>query len=83
MPSPLSVRVTPLGSAPVSLIAGTGLPLVVTVKVPALPAVKVVPSAEVMLGAVPREIGLFDAFAEGPVPTVVTAATEGCTGRRW
>ena len=76
VPSPLSVRVTPLGSAPVFEIEGVGLPVVVTVKLPALPAVKVVLSAEVMLGAVPREIGLFDAFAEGPVPTLVIAATE-------
>ncbi len=76
VPSPLSVKVTPLGSAPVSVIAGVGLPLVVTVKLPALPAVKVVPSAEVMVGAVPSEIGLFDAFADGPVPTLVIAATD-------
>ena len=28
-----------------------------------------------MVGAVPSEIGLFDALAEGPVPTLVIAAT--------
>ena len=37
VPSPLSTKVTPVGSAPVSLSAAVGVPVVVTVNVPALP----------------------------------------------
>jgi hypothetical protein len=37
--------------------------------------VKVVVSPEVMVGALPREMGLFPALAAGPVPTLVIAAT--------
>ena len=44
-------RVTPLGSAPVSLKVGAGLPVAVTVKLPAEPTVKVAELAEVMVGA--------------------------------
>jgi hypothetical protein len=51
VPLPLSVNVTPDGRAPDSEIAGAGLPLVVTVKLPALPVVKVVLAFEVMDGA--------------------------------
>ena len=51
MPSPLSVKVTPLGSDPVSDRAAVGRPVEVTVKLPALPSAKVVLSAEVMAGA--------------------------------
>ncbi len=57
-------------SALVSVVVG--LPVVVSVKLPALPTVKVVLAAEVMLGAVPSEIGLLDALAKGPVATVET-----------
>ena len=35
VPSPLSTKVTPAGSAPVSVSAGVGNPVVVTVNVPA------------------------------------------------
>ena len=43
VPLPLFVKVTPVGSAPVSLIVeAVGVPLVVIVNVPALPAVNVV-----------------------------------------
>ena len=42
VPLPLSVNVTPLGRAPLSVSAGVGKPVAVTVKVPAAPAVKVV-----------------------------------------
>ena len=51
VPSPLSVNVTPGGSAPVSDNVELGTPLVVTVKVPAWPAVKVVPAGLVIPGA--------------------------------
>ncbi len=37
VPLPLSTNVTPLGSAPVRVSVGVGTPLVVTVKLPALP----------------------------------------------
>jgi hypothetical protein len=51
VPSPLSLKVTPLGRFPLSVSAGAGGPVVVTVKVPAEPAVNVVLLAEVMAGA--------------------------------
>jgi hypothetical protein len=41
VPFPLSMNVTPLGSAPVSLNDGLGGPAAVTVKVPNAPTVKV------------------------------------------
>ena len=45
------MKVTPDGSAPVSVIVGAGFPLAVTVKVPAAPTLKVAELAEVMVGA--------------------------------
>ena len=51
MPSPLSTKVTPVGSAPVSLSAAVGNPVVVTVNVPSVPVVNVVLSALVIAGA--------------------------------
>jgi protein involved in polysaccharide export with SLBB domain len=51
VPFPLSVNVTPVGSAPVSDNVELGTPLVVTVKVPAWPTVKVVPAELVIPGA--------------------------------
>ncbi len=52
VPSPLSVKVTPAGSAPVLVIVvAAGKPaVVVTVKLPALPLAKVAWSALVMTG---------------------------------
>ena len=44
-------RVTPVGSVPVSVKVGAGKPEAVTVKVPAVPSVKVVSAAEVITGA--------------------------------
>ena len=44
VPSPLSVNVTPVGSAPVSDNVELGYPVVVTVKVPGWPTAKVVPA---------------------------------------
>lgn len=52
VPFPLSTKVTPLGSEPVAVSAGAGVPVVVTVKVPAVPWVKVVVFAEVIAGEV-------------------------------
>ena len=45
------MNVTPLGSVPLSLSVGVGKPVVVTVKLPAAPTVKVVLLALVMAGA--------------------------------
>ena len=47
----VELRVTPLGSGPVSEKVGAGLPEAVTVKVPALPTVKVVALPDVIDGA--------------------------------
>ena len=56
VPSWLSTKVTPLGRAPVSDSVAVGWPWVVTVKVPALPVVKVALAPEVMDGAVPPTV---------------------------
>jgi hypothetical protein len=47
----LSTKVTPLGKAPVSLIAGAGDPVVVTVKLPSDPSKNEVLLMLVMIGA--------------------------------
>ena len=49
--SPLSTNVTPVGRVPVSVGAGVGNPVVVTVKVPDVPTVNVVLPALVIAGA--------------------------------
>ena len=49
--TPPSEGSTPLGRVPVWLKVGAGVPVAVTVKVPAGPSVKVVVAAEVMAGA--------------------------------
>ena len=51
VPSPLSTKVTPLGSGRSSLKLESGNPLVVTVKLPSVPTVNVVWSALVIVGA--------------------------------
>ena len=51
VPFPLSVKLTPPGSDPVLLMAEVGLPVVVTVNVPAVPAVNVTLLALVIAGA--------------------------------
>ena len=51
VPFPLFVNVTPLGNAPVSVIDGVGVPVVVTVKLPAVPTLNVVLLALVIAGA--------------------------------
>jgi hypothetical protein len=56
VPFPLSLNVTPLGSAPVSLSEGVGLPVVVTVKLPAVPTVNAVLFALVIAGALGAEL---------------------------
>jgi len=51
VPFPLFTNVTPLGSVPVSVRVGVGAPVVVTVKLPAVPTVNVVVFALVIAGA--------------------------------
>lgn|SRR5215472_17838 len=51
VPFPLSLKVTPLGSAPVSVSDGVGVPVVVTENVPAVPTVNVLLLALVITGA--------------------------------
>ena len=51
VPLPLSVKFTPLGKDPVLAIAAVGLPVVVTVNVPAAPAVNATLLALVIAGA--------------------------------
>src|SRR5215472_873275 len=53
VPFPLFTNVTPLGSVPVSVRDGVGVPVVVTVKLAAVPTANVVLLALVMLGAIP------------------------------
>ena len=56
VPLRLSVKVTPAGKAPVSVMAAVGFPVVVMVNEPAWPTVKVVWSALVMVGEVKTEL---------------------------
>jgi hypothetical protein len=51
VPSPLSTKVTPLGSAPASIKDGLGKPVVITVNDPETPTVNVVALGLVMAGA--------------------------------
>jgi len=51
VPFPLLTNVTPLGSAPVSDSVGDGVPVVVIVKLPAVPTVNVAVLALVIVGA--------------------------------
>ncbi len=50
VPSPLSTNVTPAGSVPLTVMAGGGAPMVVTVNVPGVPTVNVVVAALVNAG---------------------------------
>ena len=56
VPFPLSVKLTPPGNDPVLDIVATGLPVVVTVKEPTVPAVKVTLLALVIAGACTRTV---------------------------
>lgn len=80
-PFPLSVNITPAGRAPDSVRDGVGVPVVVTVKLPAAPAVNVVLAALVIAGAVPPPLaaGLNAAIpaAQAFVAPRVAVATEG------
>ena len=69
VPSPLSVKVTPLGSEPAGIDkeASVGTPVVVTVKVPGLPTTKVVEAALVIIGAW-STVSVKDCTAAGEAP---------------
>ena len=69
VPSPLSTKLTPLGSEPNSDNAGVGKPVEVTVKVPAEPSVNVVLAADVMAGA-DCTVKVKDCVASGLTPLV-------------
>ena len=51
VPLPLSVKVSPAGSAPDSVSAGAGSPVVVTVKLNGVPTIEVAEAALVIAGA--------------------------------
>jgi hypothetical protein len=53
VPSPLSVKLSPAGNTPVRVIAGVGVPVVVTVNEPAEPTANVAELALVNAGALP------------------------------
>jgi len=65
----LSTKVTPLGSAPISVRVGVGVPVVVTENVPAAPTVNVVLLALVIAGAA---LGLFTVTVKAWVAGVPT-----------
>ena len=79
VPSWLSVKVTPVGREPVSDSAGTGVPVVVTVNVPAVPWVKVVVLAEVMAAGV-LTVRAKEVVWVAPVPVPVTVTAYGPAG---
>ncbi len=68
------MRVTPVGSAPVSLNVGTGEPIAVTVNVPNVPTVKVVLFVLVIAGRVPTvKVKFCVAFTPIPFAAVKTS----------
>jgi len=71
VPLPLSVNVTPPGNAPVSERDGVGVPLVVTVNVPALPFVKVVEAYDVSASPPATVIDVTDSAVPRFVPRAV------------
>ena len=74
--NPAVVNVTPVGNAPVSLKAGAGNPVAVTVNVPALPTVKVVFAALVIAGAVPLIVRVKLCVALGNTPLLAVIVIE-------
>ena len=75
VPSRLSTKVTPEGSAPVSLRAAVGKPVVVTVNVPSVPVVNVVLSALVIAGAWSTvSVKLWVASGSTPLAAVMVSA---------
>jgi hypothetical protein len=77
VPFPLLTNVTPLGSAPVSVTEGVGVPVVVTVKLPAAPAVNVALLTLVITGAcVVFTISVKLWLAELPTPLLAVIVRE-------
>ena len=68
VPFPLSTKVTPLGRAPVSFNAAVGVPVVVTLKDPAVPTWNVTAAALVMAGAAVT-FSVNDCVALGETPS--------------
>ena len=67
VPSPLSVKLTPVGRVPISDRAAVGYPVVVTVNEPALPSLKVALSPDVIDGG-PSTVRVKDWVASGLTP---------------
>jgi hypothetical protein len=66
------VNVTPVGSAPVSLRVGAGVPVAVTVNVPAVPTANAALFALVMVGAVVAGVALYATITvDSPADAVV------------
>src|SRR5271157_273491 len=77
VPFPLSTNVTPLGRLPDSVMAGVGLPVVVTVNDPNVPCVKVTLFPLVIVGAtLPVGIATINTSARASTPTVPVGAPE-------
>ena len=72
VPSPLSVRLTPLGSAPVSEIDGVGAPVVVTANVAAFPTWNMTLLALVIAGAVGVKLIVYLMAMDAAVPSPAT-----------
>ena len=72
-PLPLSWKLMPVGNAPDSLSEGVGVPVAVTVKVPAEPTVKVVLPALVIAGATGVGFTVSVKFCDAAVPTPLLA----------
>ena len=88
LPFPLSVNIRPVGSVPDSLKDGVGVPVVVTVKLPAAPTVKIVLLALVIVGAVPpplpATLNAAIAAAQGfAIPRVALAAAAPAVACTW
>ena len=69
----MSRNVTPLGSAPVSVRDGVGDPVVVTVKLPAVPTANVVLLPLVIAGAICAVFTVTVKLCEASVPTPLCA----------
>ena len=75
-PAP-GVNVTPDGSVPVCDSVGAGLPVAVTVKLPALKTVNVVELALVIFGATNAAVGVTNTVPDAaPAPAALVAVTE-------
>ena len=77
VPSPLSVKLTPLGSLvdPSERAGAAGTPVAVTVKLPACPTVKVVAAALVMSGATATGV-ISTSGAPEPAEAIDTSVAE-------